>query len=193
MKIKSFANAKNFMALTVALLFILSCGLAVAQTGSSSIRGLVTDPQGRPVMGATVTLANDERNFSRTQTTSEDGGYLFSAVPPGTYHISVEVSGFKKASVTNLQAQVDTPSDVDVQLEVGNVSETVTVSSSAEAPLNTTDATIGNTFESRRIAELPLNARNVVGLLSLQPGELEEGQLMAGEQTRQTLRSTAWT
>src|SRR5688500_19927075 len=144
-------------------------------------------------MGATVTLANDERNFSRTQTTSEDGGYLFSAVPPGTYHISVEVSGFKKASVTNLQAQVDTPSDVDVQLEVGNVSETVTVSSSAEAPLNTTDATIGNTFESRRIDELPINARNVLGILSVQPGEMEEGQLMAGEQTRQTLRSTAWT
>ena len=180
MKIKSFANAKNFMALTVALLFILSCGLAVAQTGSSSIRGLVTDPQGRPVMGATVTLANDERNFSRTQTTSEDGGYLFSAVPPGTYHISVEVSGFKKASVTNLQAQVDTPSDVDVQLEVGNVSETVTVSSSAEAPLNTTDATIGNTFESRRIAELPLNARNVVGLLSLQPGVTRGGSVNGG-------------
>src|SRR5688500_8164444 len=131
-------------------------------------------------MGATVTLANDERNFSRTQPTSEDGGYLFSAVPPGTYHIEVEVSGFKKASVTNLQAQVDTPSDVNVQLEVGNVSETVTVSSSAEAPLNTTDATIGNTFESRRISELPLNARNVVGLLSLQPGVTRGGSVNGG-------------
>src|SRR5688500_20336697 len=100
-------------------------------------------------MGATVTLANDERNFSRTQTTSEDGGYLFSAVPPGTYHISVEVSGFKKASVTNLQAQVDTPSDVNVQREGGNFSETVTVSSSEEARLNTTDATCGNHCKRR--------------------------------------------
>ena len=180
MKIKSLAHAKSYMVLTVALLFILSCGLSVAQTGASSIRGLVTDPQGRPVMGASVTLASAEKNFSRTQTTSEDGGYLFSAVPPGTYHIAVEVSGFKKASVVDVQAQVDTPADINVQLEVGNVSETVTVSSTVDAPLNTTDATIGNTFESRRIAELPLNARNVVGLLSLQPGVTRGGAVNGG-------------
>ena len=72
MKIKSLTHAKSYMVLTVALLFILSCGLSVAQTGASSIRGLVTDPQGRPVMGASVTLASAEKKFSRTQNTTED-------------------------------------------------------------------------------------------------------------------------
>jgi hypothetical protein len=94
--------------------------------------------------------------------------------------IDVEVKGFKKAHLANIHALVDTPLTVDVQLEVGSISETVMVNSGAEAPLNTTDATLGNTFESKRITELPLNARNVVGLLSLQPGVTRGGSVNGG-------------
>ena len=161
------------------LLGTLSSSLR-AQTGSASIRGIVNDPQGRPVSGATVTLASSEKNLTRMQATNENGGYLFSVVPPGVYRIEVEATGFKKALLSSVQALVDTPANQDIQLEVGDVSETVSISSSSEAPLNTSDATIGNTFEARRINDLPLNARNVVGLLSLQPGVTRTGYVNGG-------------
>src|SRR5215471_6597568 len=167
--------------LAASLLLVVASISSFGQQGQSSVRGIVTDPKGSPIAGATVTLAAPEKNFTRTQVTNTDGAYLFKPVPPGTYRLDVEMQGFKKALISSLQAQVDTPTDVDVQLEVGNVSETVNITSAdAEAPINTTDATIGNTFDSRRISELPLNARNVVGLLSLQPGVTQGGYVNGG-------------
>ena len=163
-------------------LFCVLCvgGSAWAQTGTTSVRGTVLDQQGNAVAGATVTLTNEEKNFSRTQTTSAEGTYLFTAVPPGTYRVTAEASGFKKVSVSDVQALVETPTDVNMQLEVGSVSETVNVTATNEAPLNTSDATLGNAFEARRIQELPLNARNVVGLLSLQTGVTRSGYVNGG-------------
>lgn len=160
------------------LLFVQTC--ALAQTGSSSVRGTVLDPQGNAVAGATVTLTNPEKNFTRTQTTSESGNYIFNTVPPGTYRIEAEAKGFKKAVLENVSARVDTPIEINMPLEVGEVTEAVSISTGETAPLNTTDATIGNTFESRRIQDLPLNARNVVGLLSLQPGVTRGGSVNGG-------------
>ncbi|HZS10318.1 MAG TPA: TonB-dependent receptor [Blastocatellia bacterium] len=173
------ANQATFV-LKILFLSLLICGSVSAQTGTSSVRGTVTDSQGRAVAGATVTLANAERNFTRTLTTKEDGGYVFSAIPPGTYRIEAEASGFKKVAVSDVSALVDTPIDVSVRFEVGNVTETLNVSASTEAPINTTDASIGNSFESRRLIELPLNARNIVGLLSLQPGVTRQGEVNGG-------------
>ena len=166
--------------LLCALLQLLVSQALLAQTGSSSVRGTVLDPQDRPVAGVTLTLTNVERNFTRTQTTNEEGSYAFTAIPPGTYRVEAEASGFKKASVGNVSALVDTPVEINVKLEVGDVSETVNVVATNEAPLNTTDATIGNTFEQRRIAELPINARNPVSLLSLQPGVTRTGYVNGG-------------
>ncbi len=161
-------------------LILLMFSVSLAQSGSSSLRGTVTDLQGRPVTGATVTLGNASKNFTRTQETNESGSYAFSTVPPGTYRLEVEAKGFKKSSVTDVHALIDTPATIDVQLEVGSISETVSISAGIDAPLNTSDATIGNTFESRRISDLPLNARNVVGLLSLQPGVTRAGYVNGG-------------
>ncbi|HKQ53133.1 MAG TPA: carboxypeptidase-like regulatory domain-containing protein, partial [Pyrinomonadaceae bacterium] len=144
------------------------------------MRGTVLDPQDRPVAGATLTLTNVERSFTRTQTTDEEGTYVFSAVPPGTYRIEAEASGFKKASISDVRALVDTTAAVDVKLEVGEVTETVSVVATNEAPLNTSDATIGNAFEQRRISQLPINARNPVSLLSLQPGVTRTGYVNGG-------------
>ncbi|MFZ0748402.1 MAG: TonB-dependent receptor, partial [Pyrinomonadaceae bacterium] len=150
---------------------------ALAQTGTTTIRGIVKDPQGNVVSGAKVTVSNATKNFSRTQVTGDDGSYVFSALPPDTYSMDAEASGFKKANVPEVRALVDTTKDLDIQLEVGAVTETITVTSGIEAPLNSTDASIGTAFESRRIQELPLNARNIVGLLSLQPGVTREGEV----------------
>ena len=166
---------KGLTIISVFAFMLLMSNLAFAQTGSSSLRGVVTDAQGRAVAGANVTLTNDQKNFTRTQTTNDDGVYVFTAIPPGTYRLAIEATGFKKAQVSEVHAQIDTPATFDVQLEVGNVTETVSVIAGGDAPINTSDATIGNTFESRRITDLPLNANNVVGLLSLQPGVTRTG------------------
>jgi hypothetical protein len=189
MKKVSPSIRKALLFVSVLLLVLLTSSVAFAQTGSSSLRGIVTDMQGRAVAGANVTLSDEQRSFSRTQTTNDSGAYVFTSIPPGTYRLDVEAAGFKKASVSQVQAQIDTPATLDVQLEVGNIAETVSVVAGADAPINTTDATLGNTFESRRITELPLNANNVVGLLSLQPGVTRTGYVNGGrsDQTNITL------
>jgi hypothetical protein len=180
MKIVSPSFTKGLYLFCVLAAVLMTCSVAFAQAGSSSLRGTVTDLQGRAVAGATVTLNNDQKNFSRTQTTNDSGNYLFTAVPPGTYRVDVEGTGFKKASITQVDALIDTPKTLDVQLEVGNIAETVSVIAGGDAPINVTDATLGNTFESRRIVELPLNANNVIGLLSLQPGVTRTGYVNGG-------------
>ncbi|HEV2915082.1 MAG TPA: carboxypeptidase-like regulatory domain-containing protein [Pyrinomonadaceae bacterium] len=177
---KILLPGRHSAVLICGFLILFLCGSAFGQAGRSTVRGTVTDPQGAAVVGATVNLTNNERSFTRTQTTSGDGGYVFSAVPPGTYRIEVEAQGFKKTAVAEVNALVDTTVEQNIQLELGNVTEVVTIASGSEAPLNTTDATIGNAFEQRRIEELPLNARNVVGLLSLQPGVTRTGYVNGG-------------
>ncbi|MBC7932641.1 MAG: carboxypeptidase regulatory-like domain-containing protein [Rubrivivax sp.] len=158
----------------VVILFITPA--AFAQTGTSAVSGTVTDPQGNAVAGANITLSNEENSFTRTQTSSDSGAYTFNAVPPGTYSVEVSAPGFKKATVTNVRALVDKPTDVKVALEIGALTESVTISASAgEVLLNTQDATLGNNFVSQQITQLPLEARNVQSLLTLQPGVTREG------------------
>ena len=162
------------------LVLVLFALTGYAQSGGTTVRGVIKDPQGNLVSGATVTITDPSKNFTRTQQTNQDGAYVFTAVPPGTYRLEVSATGFKTASASGLIALVDTPTVRDVQLEIGAVSETVDVTASAEAAINTSDATLGNSFERKRIVELPLNANNVVGLLSLQPGVSRSGFVNGG-------------
>jgi len=84
--------SRSFVVLLV--LFLLS-SVSYAQSGRSTVRGTVRDQQGNLIAGATVTLENTEKNFNRTQTTTQEGTYVFTAVPPGTYTLDVEATGFK--------------------------------------------------------------------------------------------------
>src|SRR5690242_9144717 len=176
------SNTKTNRASTLAslLVLLLLSVTGYAQSGGTTIRGTVKDPNGNVVAGATVTITDTANNFTRTQSSNLDGGYVFTAVPPGTYRLDVTAPGFKTASASGLVALVDTPTVRDVQLEIGQVSETVDVTSTAEAAINTSDASLGNSFERKRIVELPLNANNVVGLLSLQPGVTRSGFVNGG-------------
>ena len=170
--------AGSFLFLIV--LSLIFAGVARAQSGRATVKGLVQDQQSNVVAGATVTLSDQNKNFSRTQTSNQDGGYIFAAIPPGTYRIEVEAAGFKKTVINDVQAAVDTTMDVNAALEVGQVTETVNVASTNDAPLNTNDATIGTSFDRQRISDLPLNAGNVVALLSLQPGVTRTGYVNGG-------------
>jgi hypothetical protein len=170
-------------ALLVLIVFSIS---AFAQQGTSAVRGTVKDPQGNLVAGATVTLTNTGSAFSRTATTTDSGSYSFEAVTVGDYKLEAESPGFKKGIVTSIHALVAKPVSVDVQLELGNVSETVTVAAgSADLLVNRDDATLGNNFVSKQITNLPLEARNVVNLLSLQPGSTRDG-FVAGARADQS-------
>jgi hypothetical protein len=178
--------AKSFFVLAAVLLL---SSVSFAQTGRSTVRGTVKDQQGNAVAGATVTLTNADKNFSRTQTSNENGTYTFTSIPPGTYKLEVEAPNFKKVAIADVQALVDTTIEIDPALEVGAVTETVNITAGSDAPLNTSDATIGSAIERRRIVDLPLNANNVVGLLSLQAGVTRTGYVNGGraDQTNVTL------
>jgi hypothetical protein len=156
--------------LITGVVFLFAFSLAVAQTGTSTIRGEISDAQGKMVGGATVTLKNASVGFTRSQTTGTAGVYSFELIPPGDYMVEVEAKGFKK-EVRNVTALVGSVSTADLRLEVGNLSEVVQVEAGAAVvAVNTEDATIGNNFENSQIIQLPLKDRNVLGLLTLQPG-----------------------
>jgi hypothetical protein len=148
---------------------VICATTAFAQTGTSNITGSVTDSTGAVVPGATVTAKNEATGVTSTQTTTDSGVYAFSALPVGNYTITVEKQGFKTLLKTSNVLEVGTPLKVDVVLEVGSVEEKVTVVGGAEQ-LNSTNATIGNVVEQKAIEKLPLNGRNPLTLLLLEPG-----------------------
>lgn len=152
-----------------ALLVLLLPVMALAQ-GTTSLTGSVTDPSGAVVPGSNVAISNTATGFSRTSTTDAAGNYSFLQIPPGEYSILVKKAGFPDTTVNAVRLLVSTPATVNVQFEsMSATNQTVSVSAEA-VQLNTSDATIGNSFGTKPILQLPFEGRNVVGLLSLQPG-----------------------
>jgi hypothetical protein len=183
LKENKFRVLRKLIIITISSLFF-SYGAFSQSTGTSTVTGTVVDPQGNYVPGAKVALISD-KGSRRDVITNEAGTYTFASIQPGTYTVEVEASGFKRASVSAFQALVDKPTEVSVQLEVGQVSETVTVTGAGiENIINTQDASLGNNFVSRQIVNLPLQGRNVADLLSLQPGVTPDGSV-AGSRSDQ--------
>jgi hypothetical protein len=144
----------------------------VAQTGTSNITGSVRDTNGSVVPGATVTARNEATGVTSTQTTTDSGLYSFASLPVGIYTVTIEKQGFKTLQKKNNSLQVGEPLTVDGALEIGQVSETVTVTGGAEQ-LQNSNATIGNVVEQKAIEALPLNGRNPLTLLLLEPGVVQ--------------------
>ena len=147
-----------------------------AQTSTSSITGTVTDTSGAVIPGATVTLSNDETGVTSVQKTNQAGVYAFPSITIGQYSVRVELKSFKTVRKTGNTLSIGAPLDIPITLEVGETAEVITVAARAEA-LQTTDASIGNLVSQSEITELPLNGRNPLGLLVLEPGVV---QLSAG-------------
>lgn len=179
--LRSTLTAVKSMGLLALLIAVVSISGAFAQTGSANVTGTVTDAQGAVVAGATVRLINDEKGFSRTATTNDNGQYSFSSIPPDTYKIEVEASGFKKLVRSSVAALTDRTTDASATLETGNISEVVNVTGGELASIvNTQDASLGNNFTSQQISQLPIEGRNVAALLSLQPGVTPGGSVTGG-------------
>lgn len=142
--------------------------LAVAQA-TSQLNGSVSDPSGASVAGATISLTDAATGLQRTTTSNGAGLYQFLDVPPGDYRLDASASGFAPFSLSKVTLLVKLPATVNIKFQVAGVTTSVRVE--GEAPLvNRTDATLGNVVEGEQIAELPIADRNVVELLSLQPG-----------------------
>src|ERR1700746_383623 len=157
-----------FAASMLAMLLLVSAGPLWSQA-STSLRGVVNDPTGGSVSGATVTLTNTESKIERKITTGDDGSYQFSLLPPGTYTLSVTATGFQSYERTGLVLLVNTPATVNALLKLGSASEVARVTGE-EPILDLVDASIGNSFDEQQVRDIPLEGRNVPDLLSLQAG-----------------------
>ncbi|HTB93717.1 MAG TPA: carboxypeptidase-like regulatory domain-containing protein, partial [Candidatus Sulfotelmatobacter sp.] len=164
----TYASVRRFaLLLLVSSLFCI--GIARPQTGTTSVRGTITDASGGAIAGAKVTIKDVSLSIQRSAISGSTGQYEFLALSPGTYELLVEKQGFQKYVESNLQLLVNSPATQDVLLKVGSSNETVEVSADVER-LNTTDASLGTAFNERQVRELPLEAGNVPELLSLQAG-----------------------
>jgi len=141
-----------------------------------SLQGTVTDPTNALVVGAKVQITDSATAVTRTAQTDAAGSYSFSQLPPGTYGVQVTKDGFKTFVERQVAILVATPTTLNVRLAVGAVTEQVTVESAATPALNTEDASVGTAFDRKQVESLPFLARNVVNLLTLQPGVVFTGQ-----------------
>src|SRR5690348_11403039 len=140
------------------LLTLLTAAALFGQT-FGELTGHVSDATGAAVPGARVTLTNVATNAARTAATTDSGDYTFPAVAPGFYNVRVEQPSFKAATSNNVQIQVQQTLRLDFTLEVGQVTESVQVSASAEM-LQADDTSLGTVIETKAGSELPLNGRN---------------------------------
>ena len=151
-----------------AVLFLSAAGLGAQSL--TSLNGLVTDPTGAVIPGARVNITAIDTGVQREATSDEGGRYQFAALVPGPYKLSAKKDGFTDVVVQNLRLLVNTPATVNVAFEkVGAVAQTIEVNAQS-AQLNTVDATLGNSFGTKPILQLPFEGRNVAKILSLQAG-----------------------
>lgn len=143
-------------------------GLTLFGQTFGDISGEVRDSSGAVISGARVVITNADTGAVREATTNENGLYAFPSLVPGVYNLRGEKTGFKTANVTKFQLQVQQSARIDLEMQVGQVSESIEVSAAA-ATLSTENATVGTVIENKRIVELPLNGRNYLQLVSLAP------------------------
>ncbi len=167
----------------VCLIFALvCCMLAIAQVSTSSVTGVVTDSTGAVVANAKVEVKNESTGQTYQATTSDAGKYTIPSVIPGRYSVTVSAPGFQKfASVNNVLA-VGQPLVVNATMTVGATNDTVEVQSNYER-VETTNATISDLITEKQVKNLPLNGRNPLTLLTLEPGVVQRPSGSSGSGT----------
>jgi hypothetical protein len=168
--------------LAQALLLLLSIGLLVAVHAQSSttgnITGTVRDPQGAAVPKAEVTITDEKTGVSRTVSANDDGFYNAPSLPAGSYSVSTSPAGFKKTITTGVELHVSENKTVNLDLQVGQVTETVTVTSEA-APVELRSGEVSSLISEKQVTELPLNGRNYAQLALMVPGVSQAGSFAA--------------
>src|SRR5882762_7709498 len=168
-------TSSKLQTLLLSVVLILTSSLSLhSQSTYGTVDGSVTDPSGAALPGAQVTLTNKGTQEKHTQVTGGEGAYQFVNVIPGDYRLDIEKSGFKHFARPNVTVQVQQDSHIDAALTVGQVSETVEVTS--ETPLLQAEtSSLGQVVEERQANELPLNGRNIFNLITISAAAVAQG------------------
>ena len=151
------------------------CALALAQVQTTTgITGTVTDGSGAVLPGVEVVVTDQDTGTVRRAITNDSGLYVIQSLKPGTYSISASLAGFKTAVVKDRQVQVTIPAQVNLVMQVGELSETVTVSGVGEEMVNKTTAQLATTISENLVKNLPVETRNYFDLMSLAPNTSPE-------------------
>jgi len=158
----------SFTRKLIPALLLLAALPGYGQQGRGTILGTVTDASGAPVVGAAVRVVNTATNSTLETRTTSEGFYQAPNLAVGDYTVTVEQQGFRKVVRTGLQLQVDQRAQVDIRLEIGQVTESIEVRSEALL-VDTSNTSIGKVVDQKRVSELPLNGRNALALTLLMP------------------------
>lgn len=167
-KKKSVIGTAAFISTALAAIILLSTS-GIAQTSSSSINGVVTDPAQEVVPGAKVVLRNVATNVERTTISNGAGDYFFSSVPPARYTLTFSASNFQKETIAAFDVAVAQAVTINATLKIGDVAQTVTVEA-VGSQVESSTAQLGTVIGEKAVHDLPLNGRNFTQLLTLTPG-----------------------
>ncbi len=168
-------TSSKLQTLLLTVLLVLTTSLSLyGQSTYGTVDGTVVDSSGAVVAGANVTLTNTGTQEKHTQATGDAGLYQFVNVIPGEYRIDIEKPGFKHFARTNLVVQVQQDTHIDATLPIGQVSETVEVTSDTPL-LQAETSSLGQVIEARQANDLPLNGRNIFNLLTVSPAVVAQG------------------
>jgi hypothetical protein len=181
----SFAGRSILLLVGFALLLLASCpsGLVAQNLASAaSLSGVVTDPQGARVAGATVTIFNTGQSFSRNFKTDSSGMFSFTLLPAAEYSLKVESPGFRTYQQDKIVLEVGAAGALTVELSLGSSEQTVVVSSGDAPMLNTENANVASQISEKQLRDLPLNMRNPVffAFLDSSVKNIDEGYMGAG-------------
>jgi hypothetical protein len=165
-------RTNTFACFALACIVALGSSFTLGQTVTGTITGLVTDPSGAVVVGATVTAQNTATGVRTTAQTNDVGVYSIRFLPIGTYTLTVQATGFTQYRVDSITLEIDQTAKINVGLKIGTT-ETTVVTETAHPILDTTDATLGNTLTTTEIENIPLNGRNFSALTLFQPGAVD--------------------
>jgi hypothetical protein len=171
-----------------ALIVLLLSAISAFGQGTGTIHGVITDPSAAAMAGARVTATLTGRGTTRTVTTDAQGAYVLPLLPVGSYQITIEAKGFKTFVQQGVDLTANENSRVDATLQVGSLNESVTVN--AEAPLvDSRSSVMGTLIDSRRVLELPMNGRSIIGLATLLPGasQVSAPQTFTGDRSGPTV------
>jgi hypothetical protein len=164
-----------FTRLLVSALIVAATAVSALAQGSSSISGLVVDTAGGAIPGVNVVIASEATGTKFEAVTSGSGAFNVSALPVGTYTVTVSLAGFKTAVITDVRVQLGIPSTVKATLEVGGIKETVTVTGASAELINTQTATVTATMNMDQIAQIPMPTREVLNAVTFLVGVNQDG------------------
>ena len=153
----------------LAVLMTFGSAALFGQGGTAQLTGRLTDPSGAVIPSAEVTLTNIGTGVQQVSQTGEQGYYRFPLLPPGNYRVEIRAEGFRGISQTGIKLDVEQVTTLDVELQIGEVSETVEVTAAAPL-LEGENATVGQVVQNKSIVEMPLNGRSAWNLVQLAGG-----------------------